>query len=83
MLRVHVDEVANVELASELDAIVAAGARRMLATALEAEVEAYISGLTGEVDEHGHRLVVRNGHAEPRTSPHGGRPTRGTHSSGG
>jgi transposase-like protein len=67
MLRVHVDEVANAELASELDAIVAAGARRMLATALEAEVEAYISGFTGEVDEHGHRLVVKNGHAEPRS----------------
>ena len=43
MLRVHVDEAASVELSSDLDAIVAAGARRMLATALEAEVEAYVS----------------------------------------
>ena len=39
----------------------------MLAAALEAEVDAYIAGLAGERDERGHRLVVRNGHAEPRT----------------
>ena len=67
MLRVHVDEAASAELAAGLDAIVAEGARRMLAAALEAEVEAYVSSLIHEVDEHGHRLVVRNGHAEPRS----------------
>ena len=39
----------------------------MLAAALEAEVDAYIAGLAGERDERGHRLVVRNGQAEPRT----------------
>ncbi len=39
----------------------------MLAAALQAEVEAYIERFTGEVDENGHRLVVRNGTAEPRT----------------
>jgi len=67
MLRVHVDEAASAELAAGLDEIVAEGARRMLAAALEAEVEAYVSSLSDEVDEHGHRLVVRNGHAEPRS----------------
>jgi transposase-like protein len=66
MLRVHVDEAASAELAVGLDAIVAEGARRMLAAALEAEVDAYVSSFTQELDEHGHRLVVRNGHAEPR-----------------
>jgi transposase-like protein len=67
MLRVHVDGAASAELAAGLDEIVAEGARRMLAAALEAEVEAYVSSLSDEVDEHGHRLVVRNGHAEPRS----------------
>jgi putative transposase len=38
-----------------------------LAAALEAEVDAYIVGLAGERDERGHRLVVRNDRAEPRT----------------
>src|SRR5262249_55216513 len=38
-----------------------------LAAALEAEVDAYVAGLVDERDERGRRLVVRNGHAEPRT----------------
>ncbi|MGO4202189.1 IS256 family transposase [Rhodococcus sp. TAF43] len=50
---------------SLLDEIVRDGARRMLATALQAEVADYIARHAGEVDENGHRLVVRNGyHAE-------------------
>ncbi len=51
--------------ASLLDEIVRDGARQMLAAALQAEVAAYIQAHAGEVDEHGRRLVVRNGyHAE-------------------
>src|SRR5215212_4345962 len=38
----------------------------MLAAALQAEVAAYIAGHAGEVDDAGRRLVVRNGHAQPR-----------------
>jgi len=38
----------------------------MLAVALEEEVAAYIAAHTGELDEHGHRLVRRNGHARER-----------------
>jgi putative transposase len=38
----------------------------MLAAALEAEVDAYLAELAGERDERGRRLVVRNGHAQPR-----------------
>jgi transposase-like protein len=51
---------------SLLDEIVRDGARRMLAAALEAEVAAYVAVHAAELDEHGHRLVVRNGHAVPR-----------------
>jgi transposase-like protein len=51
---------------SLIDEIVRDGARRMLAAALEAEVAAYIAAHTGELDENGRRLVVRNGHAVPR-----------------
>ncbi len=51
---------------SLIDEIVREGARRMLAAALEAEVAAYIAAHAGELDERGRRLVVRNGHAEPR-----------------
>ena len=57
-----------------LDELVAEGARRMLAAALEAEVDAYVSSLVDEVDEHGRRLVVRNGHAEPRSLVTGAGP---------
>ncbi|MCU4187526.1 IS256 family transposase [Acidiferrimicrobium sp. IK] len=67
MLRVVADKQTSAELGSSLDEIVREGARRMLAAALEAEVDAYVSGLVDEVDEHGKRLVVRNGHAQPRS----------------
>lgn len=43
------------------------GARQMLAATLEAEVAACIAQFTDQVDENGHRLVVRNGHHEERT----------------
>jgi putative transposase len=51
---------------SLIDEIVREGARRMLAEALQAEVDAYISQFAAERDEHGRRLVVRNGYHEPR-----------------
>lgn len=49
-----------------LDEIVRDGARQMLAAALKAEVAAYIDAHAGEVDENGHRLVVRNGYHRER-----------------
>jgi transposase-like protein len=49
-----------------LDEIVRDGARRMLAAALQAEVAAYIDAHADQLDEHGHRLVVRNGSAVAR-----------------
>jgi transposase-like protein len=52
--------------ASLIDEIVREGARRMLAEALQAEVDAYIAAFAGERDEAGRRLVVRNGSHQPR-----------------
>ncbi|MBO0759143.1 MAG: IS256 family transposase [Bradyrhizobiaceae bacterium] len=50
---------------SLIDEIVRDGARQMLAAALRAEVAAYVKQFADQVDEHGRRLVVRNGyHAE-------------------
>jgi transposase-like protein len=67
MLSVVVDEQGRTELTTDLDELFREGARRMLAVALEGEVEAYIAAHSQEVDEHGYRLVVRNGHAPART----------------
>lgn len=51
---------------SLLDEIVREGARRMLAAALEAEVNSCTAELGDESDGNGHRLVVRNGYHGPR-----------------
>jgi putative transposase len=61
-----------------LDELVRDGARRMLAAALQAEIAAYIDAHRTEVDEAGHRLVVRNGYHEPRevTTAAGAVPVR-------
>jgi putative transposase len=67
MLSVVINDTnAREELVLDLDALVVQGARRMLAVALQAEAAAYIAAHTGELDERGHRLVVRNGHARAR-----------------
>ena len=47
---------------SLIDEIVREGARRMLAEALQAEVDAYIAAHAAERDGNGRRLVVRNGY---------------------
>ena len=51
----------NEEVRVALDEFAREGARRMIALALEAEVDEYVSAFADEVDEHGKRLVVRNG----------------------
>ena len=51
---------------SMLDELAREGARQMLAAALQAEVAAYIDAHADQLDEHGHRLVVRNGYHEAR-----------------
>jgi putative transposase len=71
MLTVVHDADASNEVAgasrSLLDEIVRDGARKMLAAALAAEVAAYVEQFADQVDENGHRLVVRNGYHDERT----------------
>lgn len=50
-----------------LDEIAREGARRLLMQALNLEVEDYINRHKEEVDDNGHRLVVRNGVGKART----------------
>jgi hypothetical protein len=83
MLKVVHDEAEpNEASGSVLDEIVREAARQMLAVALQAEVSAYIDAHAEEVDEQGHRLVIRNRpghshhqcHTEPRRRPERGHP---------
>jgi putative transposase len=66
MLSVVADETARAELCADLDELAREGARRILAAALEAEVDDYLAAHAAERDEGGRRLVVRNGHARER-----------------
>jgi transposase-like protein len=68
MLTVVPDPVARDSAGSSslIDEIVREGARRMLAEALQAEVDAYIARFAAERDEQGRRLVVRNGYHQGR-----------------
>ncbi len=74
MLTVVADDDSRADLALGLDEICREGARRMLAAALEAEAAAYVESLSHEVGDDGRRLVVRNGHAEPRKVATGAGP---------
>ena len=53
-------------VSATLDELARAGAQRMIAAALQLEVEAYVTRLSAARDEAGHALVVRNGTARPR-----------------
>lgn len=55
------------EVTQSLDELARQGARRMIAAALEAEVEEYLQKQSRLRDEEGHALVVRNGKAQERT----------------
>jgi hypothetical protein len=63
MLTVAEDAATREELAAGLDEIVREGARRMLAAALEAEVEAYITACPASGTRRGAGWWVRNRHA--------------------
>ena len=62
---ITLDEVRE-EIQLTIDEIARRGAQRMLAAALEAEVEAYLAK-HGQKDELGRAQVVRNGYARERT----------------
>jgi putative transposase len=55
------------EIHLSLDELARRGAQRMLAAALQAEVDEYIHCHSSERDENNHALVVRNGHGRQRT----------------
>ena len=74
MLSVVADDEGRAELSVDLDEICREGARRMLAAALEAERDAYLAAFADLVDDGGHRLVVGNGKARPRTVATGAGP---------
>jgi putative transposase len=78
MLSVVANGAACTELHADLDELAREGARRMLAAALEAEVDDYLAVHAAERDERGRRLVVRNGHARQRqvTTAAGAIPVR-------
>jgi putative transposase len=66
MRSIHQDEAVREDHLIDLDEIARRGARKMLAEALEAEVETYLEAARSERDEHGRALVTRNGHARKR-----------------
>ena len=55
------------EVNQTLDELARAGARRMIAAALELEAEQYVQKMSHLRDELGHAMVVRNGKAKERT----------------
>ncbi len=63
--RLPVGESSN-EIALSLDDLAREGARRMIASALEAEVGEYVERCADERGEDGRRVVVRNGRAKER-----------------
>jgi transposase-like protein len=56
----------NEEITLALDELAREGARRMIAAALRAEADEYVERFSDELDDEGHRLVVRNGRAQER-----------------
>ena len=56
----------NEEITLALDELAREGARRMIAAALRAEADEYVERCGEELDDDGHRLVVRNGRARER-----------------
>jgi transposase-like protein len=53
--------------ADPLTEVLRRGARDLLVAAVEAEAAQWLARRAAIVDAHGHRQVVRNGHAAPRT----------------
>lgn len=64
--RLGPDEEESAEIALTLDDLAREGACRMIVAALRAEADDYVARFEEELDEDGHRLVVRNGRARER-----------------
>jgi len=59
-------EAAEPLVATTLDDLARVGAQRMIAAALQLEVDEYVTRFRGARDGTGHALIVRNGTARPR-----------------
>jgi putative transposase len=64
--RIEVLDATAEELQGTIERIAREGARKLLQTALEAEVDDHLSRYQELRDEDGHQVVVRNGHAPRR-----------------
>jgi putative transposase len=62
----RIDRGRGEQAAVTLDDLAREGARRMIAAALETEVDQYVGSSVDELGEDGRRLVVRNGHGRER-----------------
>src|SRR4029453_11229032 len=60
------DAPAEPVVGTTLDELARVGAQRMIAAALQIEVDEYLVRFRGERDAAGHAVVVRNGTARPR-----------------
>jgi putative transposase len=74
MLKLTTDDTEGqtLEITQSLDELAREGARRMIAAALEAEVEQYVESLRHLRDENGHALVVHNGKSHHERTIHMG-----------
>ena len=76
MLKVITERSEPPAIGAALDELARAGAQRMIAAALQLEVEEYVARFRGVRDGVGHALVVRNGAARPRPVTTGVGPVR-------
>ncbi|MCA1604561.1 MAG: IS256 family transposase [Acidobacteria bacterium] len=65
-IQIKLSEEASGVCRNVLEETLRSGAQRLLAEAIEREVEEYVQAHAIERDAHGHRLVVRNGHFPER-----------------
>ena len=62
----EVESIVQDTLTESLEEVLRNGARKMLCAALRYEVDEYIARFTHQVDEQGHRMVVKNGYHPAR-----------------
>ena len=66
LITTKTDAPAEPLVGTTLDDLARVGAQRMIAAALQIEVDEYLARFRGERDAAGHAVVVRNGTARPR-----------------
>ena len=66
LITTKTDAPAEPVVGTTLDELARVGAQRMIAAALQVEVDEYLARFRGERDAGGHAVVVRNGTARPR-----------------